>query len=140
LAQSPIKGVVRQVSPADPEVVEKAKRRQFSAQYKLRVLRAADTCEAGELRALLRREGLYSSNLTTWRRQRERGELEALSPKQRGPKAKPANPAGIRLAELERENRRLVERLKQTEAIIEVQKKVAALLGNPLLNESSENS
>jgi hypothetical protein len=88
------------------------------------VLREADACEAGELGALLRREGLYSSNLSTWRRQRERGELEALSPKQLGRKAKPADPVGVRLAELERENWRLVERLKQAEAIIEVQKKL----------------
>lgn len=121
----------------DPEVVEKAKRRQFTAQYKLRVLREADTCEAGALGVLLRREGLYSSNLSTWRRQRERGELEALSPKQRGRKAKPTDPVGIRLAELERENRRLGQRLEQAEAIIEVQKKVAALLGNPIENDES---
>lgn len=137
LAQSPVRAVVRQGSPADPEVVGKPLRRKFGAQYKLRVLREADTCEAGELGALLRREGLYSSNLTTWRRQRERGELEALSPKQRGRKTKPADLADIRLAELERENRCLVERLKQAEAIIEVQKKVAALLGNPIENDES---
>jgi transposase len=129
--------VVQQVPLPDPEVVEKAKRRQFSAPYKLRVLREADTCEAGELGVLLRREGLYSSNLSTWRRQRERGELEALSPKQRGRKARPADPVGVRLAELERENRRLGQRLEQAEAIIEVQKKVAALLGNPIKNDES---
>jgi transposase-like protein len=126
-------------TPPDPEVVEKAKRRAFSAEYKLGILREADSCTAsGEIGALLRREGLYSSNLTDWRRQRERGELEALSPKQRGRKQKPADPMNARLAQVEKENARLMRRLEQAETIIEVQKKVAALLGNPLPDENDE--
>lgn len=116
------------LQPPDPEVVEKPKRRRFTAEYKLRVLREADACTAGELGALLRREGLYSSNLTAWRRQRAKGELAALSPKQRGRKAKSSDAKTKRLAELEQENQRLLQRLKQAEAVIEVQKKVAALL------------
>lgn len=136
-------------TPPDPEVVEKARRRTFSAEYNrfgklttgLRMLREATACTAsGEIGALLRREGLYSSHLTDWRRQRERGELEALSPKQRGRKAKAVDPVNTRLAQLERENARLLKRLEQAEVIIEVQKKVAALLGSPLLNENGEES
>jgi transposase len=110
----------------NPEVVEKPKRRQFTAEYKLRILQEAEACAPGELGALLRREGLYSSNLTNWRRQRAKGELEALSVKRRG--AKPLDAKSKRIAYLEEENERLLERVKQAEAIIEVQKKVAALL------------
>jgi transposase len=120
--------------PPDPEVVEKPKRRQFTAAYKLRILGEADACAPGELGALLRREGLYSSNLTSWRRQRAKGELAALSPRSRGRKAKPIDAKSRRIIELEQENQRLLERLKQAEAIIEVQKKVAALLNGPLWN------
>ena len=109
------------------EVVEKAKRRQYTAEYKLRILREVDTCQAfGEIGALLRREGLYSSHLTTWRRQRERGELEGLSPQKRGPKL---DPQAAELARLQRENERLRERLLKAEVIIEVQKKVSQILG-----------
>ncbi len=131
------------ITPAapDPEVVEKAKRRTYSAKTKLRILREADACNAnGEIGALLRREGLYSSHLTDWRRQRERGELEALSPKQRGRKQKPADPINARLAQVEKENARLMRRLEQAQTIIEVQKKVAALLGNPLPDENDETN
>ncbi len=117
----------------DPEVPEKPRRRQYLAEYKLRILREADECqEAGELGALLRREGLYSSLLSTWRRQREEGSLSALEPRKRGRKAKPKNPLTKRLAELERENRKLRERLEQAETIIEFQKKVSDILGIPL--------
>lgn len=113
-------------SPAT-EVVAKAKRRQYSAEYKLRILREVDACMAlGEIGALLRREGLYSSNLTNWRRQRERGELDGLSPQKRGPKP---DPQASELARLQRENARLQERLRRAELIIEVQKKVAQMLG-----------
>ena len=112
---------------SETEVVEKAKRRQYSAEYKQRILREAETCRAtGEIGALLRREGLYSSHLTTWRRQYERGELEGLSPQKRGPKA---DPQAIELGKLERENERLRERLRKAELIIEVQKKVSQILG-----------
>ena len=112
---------------SETEVVEKAKRRQYSAEYKQRILREAETCRAtGEIGALLRREGLYSSHLTTWRRQCERGELEGLSPQKRGPKA---DPQAIELGKLKRENVRLRERLRKAELIIEVQKKVSQILG-----------
>jgi transposase-like protein len=125
--------------PPDPEVVEKARRRTFSAEYKLRILREAEACTAsGEIGALLRREGLYSSNLTSWRRQREQGEQGALSAKPRGRKAKAVDPLTARLAQLERENARLLKRLEQAETIIEVQKKVAALLGSLLPDQSGE--
>jgi transposase-like protein len=111
----------------ETEVVEKAKRQQYTAEYKLRILREADICRAsGEIGALLRREGLYSSHLTTWRRQRERGELDGLSPQKRGPKA---DPQAVELAKLQRENARLRERLRKAELVIEVQKKVSQILG-----------
>jgi transposase-like protein len=110
-------------------VLERAQRRRFSAEYKLRILAEADRCGPGALGALLRREGLYSSHLTTWRRQREAGALAALAPHQRGPKAKPVLPGQTRMHALERENAQLRERLAQAETIIEVQKKVSSLLG-----------
>ena len=125
--------------PVDPEVLEKPIRRRFTAQHKLRVLEEADGCtELGQLGALLRREGLYSSNLTTWRRQRERGALEALSPKKRGRKAKPEDPRDRRIRELERQTEGLQRRLKQAETIIEFQKKVCEILGIPLKGEEPQ--
>jgi transposase len=120
----------RTMSPPDPEVPEKKPRRKFTAKYKLRVLAEADVCtEPGQIGALLRREGLYSSNLTTWRKQREEGLLDALSPKKRGRKEKEKNPLARRVAELERENERLQRKLKKAEIIIEVQKKISEILG-----------
>jgi transposase len=113
----------------DPEVVEKAARRRFTAKYKLGVLEEADRCEPGEIGALLRREGLYSSHLTTWRRQREAGALAALTARKRGRKGLARDPQAQRVAELERELERLRQRLVQAETIIEVQKKVSLLLG-----------
>jgi transposase len=114
----------------DPEVPERAKRRQFSAEYKLRILREADACKgSGEIGALLRREGLYSSHLVLWRRQRETRALTGMWARKRGPKAKDVDP---RVKQLERENVRLQRRLKQAETIIEIQKKVAGMLGIPL--------
>jgi transposase-like protein len=113
----------------DPEVVEKASRRRFTAKYKLQVLAEADRCEPGEIGALLRREGLYSSHLTTWRRQREAGALAALTPRKRGRRGHTVDAQGTRVAELEREVERLRQRLLQAETIIEVQKKVSLLLG-----------
>lgn len=113
----------------DPEVSSKAVRRRFTAEYKLSVLNEADACEpgSGEIGALLRREGLYSSHLANWRRQRESGELAGLSPKRRG--RKPADPLERRVAELEREKKQLEHRLEQAEVIIDVQKKLSKLLG-----------
>ena len=95
----------------DPEVPSKATRRRFSARYKLRILEQADGCESGEVGALLRREGLYWSNLQTWRRQREQGTLQALTPRKRGRKAKPVNPLDHQLRQVEAENRKLKRKL-----------------------------
>jgi len=117
-------------SPPDPEVPEKAKRRRFSAEYKLAILREVDACtEPGQIGALLRRERLYSSHLVDWRRQRDTGALEALARK-RGPK--PADPARVEVERLRRANERLAKRLAQAEKIIEIQGKVSELLGLPL--------
>jgi len=111
----------------DPEVTPKAKRRRFNAEYKLHILAEADNCtQPGEIGALLRREGLYSSHLTTWRRQREEGQLQGLSGKKRGRKA---DPQAAELAKLRQENEQLQARLQQAETIIEVQKKLSGLLG-----------
>jgi transposase len=112
----------------DPEVVPKAKRRQFSVQYKLRILEEADRCtEPGQIGALLRREGLYSSHLSKWRQQKARGYLQGQAPPKRG--RKPADPAIAELERLRRENERLRAQLAQAELIIDVQKKLAQLLG-----------
>lgn len=126
---------------ADPEVPEKARRRRFTAEYKLRVLQEADACgEPGEIGALLRREGLYSSHLVVWRRQREEGTLQGLMPRKRGRKPQQKNPLAKKVAELERKNRRLEKRLKQAEIIIDVQKKVSQILGVPLGDEPKGES
>ena len=112
------------------EVVAKAKRRQHSAEYKLRILHEIDECKgSGEVGALLRREGLYSSLVSKWREQREQSSLTGLSGHRRGPKV---DPNAVELARLQRENKRLQEKLERAELIIEVQKKVARLLGVPL--------
>ena len=112
--------------PPDSEVPARHARRRFTTAYKLEILRKADACvRPGELGALLRREGLYSSHLVTWRRQREHG----LTPKTRGRKPTAGDP---RLKKLEQENRRLTSRLQHAEAVITFQKKVAELLGIPL--------
>ena len=122
----------------DPEVTERATRRRFTAEYKLRILREVDACNAhGELGALLRREGLYSSHLTTWRRQRDEVARAGLAARKRGPKAKVVDP---RLKQLERENTRLKRRLEKAETIIEFQKKVSELLGIPLKSPDSDEN
>ena len=111
----------------DPQVVPKAERRKFSAEYKLRVLAEADACtERGQIGALLRRESLYSSNLDKWRKQRERGALEVPGGQKRGRKP---DPQSAEIARLQRENEQLRSRLEQAEQIIDVQKKLAQLLG-----------
>lgn len=116
----------------DPEVPEKTTRRKFTAAYKLRILKEAESCTGyGQLGALLRREGIYSSSLSLWRHQVAQG----LIPKKRGPVARKADPQVRRIAELERENEKLTHKLKQAELIISVQKKVAELL-----KESEEKS
>ncbi len=112
----------------DPEVVPRAKRRQYTAEYKLRIVEEADSCsKPGEIGALLRREGLYSSHLSKWRRQRAEGQLQALGERKRGRKGQEQQ--GKEVEELRRENERLQVRLQQVELIIEVQKKLSQLLG-----------
>ncbi len=119
----------------DPEVPEKKARRKFTAKYKLRVLsEVADCTEAGEIGALLRREGLYSSHLTKWRRQRDEGVLNAMRPKKRGRKPKGPNPLRAEVASLQKRNRTLEERLRQAELIIEAQKKISEILNTCLEN------
>jgi transposase-like protein len=114
----------------ETEVTEKAKRRRFTAEYKVRILREAEGCkQTGEIGALLRREGLYSSHLLTWRAQAKRGELAALAPKKRGPKPKEVDPRDKRMAEMEREMAKLTRRAERAEALVEVQKKLSQLLG-----------
>ena len=119
----------------DTEVVPKAKRRQFSVAYKKRILAEVDHCtQAGQIGAILRREGLYSSHLTTWRRQRERGELA-------GSRGRPAKPeAEQEMSRLRQENERLRQRLAQAEAIIDVQKKVSQLIGLSLNSSQQGDS
>jgi len=113
----------------DPEVVVKAQRRHFTAEYKRRVLQEADACtRSGEIGALLRREGLYSSHLNTWRHQRARGKLQGLTPAKRGRKVDPPAAENARLL---RETVRLKAQLARAELIIDVQKKVSQLLGLP---------
>ena len=121
------------VIPPDPEVVATPTRRRFTAEDKLRILKLADACTAsGSLGALLRSEGLYASNLTTWRRQRTEGMLSALTPQKRGRKASARHPLRAENETLRQENARLSTRLKQAELIIDVQKKVSQILGIPL--------
>jgi transposase-like protein len=123
-------------------VTEKAKRRRFTADYKRRVLREADEAagKPGEIGALLRREGLYSSHLITWRLQREHGELAGLAPKKRGRKPAEVNPLAKKVAELERDKRRLERRLRQAELLLDIQKKASELLGIPLNSLDEDGS
>ena len=126
---------------ASPELSPRPQRRTFSAAAKLRILeetdRAADT---GGIAAILRREGLYSSALTDWRRQRDSGAFEALKPLRRGPKPVVAPPPDADLGQLRRENARLRQRLEHAEAIIGIQKKVAALLGIPMATSEGDET
>ena len=119
------------LSSSEVEVTAKPTRRRYTAEYKHRILREADTCtRPGELGAFLRREGLYSSNLTVWRKQRERGEIEGLSQKKRGPLPKEKNPLAAKVATLERENRRLKARSERAEGLVELQKKSPRFWGS----------
>ena len=126
-------------SRPDPEVVAKAKRRSFTAEYKQRILQEADSTAAtpGGIGALLRREGLYSSHLVAWRRERQAGILEALKPRKRGRRSEP-NPLAEENQKLRRQVGQLTEKLRKAEIIIDVQKKVAALLGHPLPDADPE--
>lgn len=126
------------VRSMEVEVVGKAVRRRFTAEYKLKVLRQADQCKRpGEIGGLLRREGLYWSNLAKWRKQRESGELAGLTGKKRGAEKRETNPLAERVKELERDNARLKRRAERAEGIVEVQKKISAILGISL-GESGE--
>ena len=117
---------------ASPELTDRPRRRSFTAQAKLRILADIDrVAGTGGIGAILRREGLYSSALSDWRRQRDAGALGALTPSKRGPKPPPPNPLATELASARRDNIRLQQRLDRAEAIIELQKKVAELLGIP---------
>lgn len=114
----------------DPEVAAKPTRRRFTVEYKLRILREAESQrELGAIGALLRREGLYSTHLSAWRRERERGALETLRARRRGRKPDPTHELRQQIAELEAEKQRLQERLRQAEAIITAQKKLSEILG-----------
>ena len=115
----------------DAEVVPRARRRQFSNADKRRILQAVDNCtKPGEIGALMRREGVYSSSLSTWRRLREAADLAALAPVKRGPKADPHRAESLHIAQLTRERDSLRSRLDKALLVIDVQKKLAALLGN----------
>jgi transposase-like protein len=124
----------------NPEVVEKAQRRIYTAEYKLRILQETDTCEEGQIGAILRREGLYSSHLTTWRRQRQAGQLAALTDNKRGRKAAPETPLSAEVERLRRENERLSQRLQQAELMIDIQKKACAILNITLETNPKNNS
>jgi len=129
------------VAHPNPEVQDKAVRRSFTTEYKLRILTLADACsEPGSLGTLLRREGLYASNLNTWRHQRERGVLSGLTPKKRGRKELVRDPLVTENEKLRRENERITKRLKQAEIIIDVQKKVSQLLGIQLATPEEEGN
>lgn len=122
----------------DPEVTERPQRRRFTAEYKLRIVREADACKGdGDVGALLRREGLYSSHLSSWRRQREAIAKAGMATSKRGPKANVVDP---RLKELERENARLRRRLQRADIIIDIQKKASELLGIPLNRSDSDEN
>lgn len=118
------------VQPQETQVVAKAKRRRFTGEYKRDIVRKAAACtEPGEIGALLRREGLFSSHLTVWRREVEQRELAALEPKKRGPKPKQVDPRDRELAVQRREIAALKVRAERAELIIEIQKKVSMILG-----------
>ena len=116
-------------SSQEVEVLAKAERRRFTKEYKRRILQEADRCrKPGDIGALLRREGLYSSHLSTWRSARDRGDLWGQGTRKRGPEPKPPDPSAKRVAQLERENERLRKRAERAEALVEVQKKLSELL------------
>jgi len=126
------KGVARHGGPPlpDSEVSAKATRRRFTAKYKLRILEEIDGCtENGQIGSILRREGLYSSSVSKWREQRDKGILASLKPKTRGRKPQAVNPLSRRLAQVERENERLKKKLEKAETIIDFQKKLSDMLG-----------
>jgi transposase len=139
---TPVAGILDSVSDVieggrgaprpNPEVLARAKRRTYTGEYKQQVLAEADAARgSGEIGAVLRRHGLYSSHLTKWRQERKAGILEGLAPQKRGPKSK-VNPLTVENQKLRRDNERLTDRLRKAEIVIDVQKKVATLLGLPI--------
>ena len=140
VASTPRGGDSTVSSPPDPEVPEKNTRRKYTTKFKLQILAKADACtQPGQLGALLRSEGLYSSNVTAWRRQREQGIINAMAPKKRGRKPSEKNPLTSKVAQLEKENRRLQQKLTRAELIIDAQKKMSEILGiTQNLNDSEE--
>ncbi len=131
---------VMPLSTSEVEVMAKPTRRRYSAEYKLRILREADaSTRRGEIGALLRREGLYSSNLTAWRKQRKKRELEGLSQKRRGPLPKENNPLADKVKVLERETVRLRARAERAEGLVELQKKVSEILGIELKHNGEKD-
>ena len=125
----------------DPEVVERPVRRTFTAEFKRRVVEEAEACrQPGEVGALLRRQGLYSSHLVAWRRQWKAGSLAGLAPRKRGRTPQALNPLAATVAKLERDKARVEQRLKQAETIIEFQKKVSELWGIPLRRPDGDES
>jgi transposase len=124
------------VTADDVQVVAKPRRRAYTAEYKRRILKEADACATpGAVGALLRREGLYSSHLVVWRRARRRGELAALAPKRRGRKPTRVDPRDRKIEDLERQLVQMTGRAERAEGLVELQKKLAALLGRPLESE-----
>lgn len=139
---SAVREAARSGAPERATSPERPKRRAFTAEYKLRIVREADTAVAsgveGAVGELLRREGLYSSHLTEWRKQRETGALAGLAAKKRGPKAR-KNPLADEVARLKRENERVKAELAKANTVIDVQRKVAALLGETLPEPTEED-
>ena len=136
--ETPSAGGGTRAVPPDPQVVAKPTRRQFTAAYRLRILEEADRCtEPGEVGRLLRREGLYSSHLTAWRKARRKGSLQGLSAKKRGAKPSERNPLDVKVRELEAKVARLEKELHTAHTILDVQGKVAGLLGFSLKDGSN---
>jgi transposase len=120
------------------EVAAKAQRRRFTAEYKRKILQEVDACtESGQIGAILRRESLYSSHLADWRRAREQGERDALTPKKRGRKPQVVDERDRKIVELEKQLARQTARAEKAEAIVEIQKKVGQLLGIEMADPSS---
>jgi transposase-like protein len=139
-ASEPAQQRAKKAERRDLEVLPKPQRRTFTAEYKARILAEADGCEKGALGALLRREGLYSSHLATWRRQRERGAVAGLTPKKRGRKRNQNQAQEDEIKRLRRQVERLQDQLHKAQVVIDVQKKVAMLLGVPVETPESEES
>lgn len=131
--------IVQSMEPPSPEVTERPVRRQFTAEYKLRVLQELEGCsESGAVGRVLRREGLYSSLVSTWRVQRALGSMAQLAPQKRGRKVEPPNPMAAKYALLERKHRKLEKKLQRTELLLDIQKKIADLLGISLEKPGSD--